>query len=99
MVKISDVLLLLKYHYNTDKIDLIQITDRNGDDIQIWQDVPKKWRGPRPPIMDFRIEYDCLLTFIKDDDYEDCQLDDIIMENLALLMREAKLKNLLDYEN
>lgn len=98
MVKVSDVILLLQYHYNTKWIDLVQITDRNGDDIQVWQDVPRHHRGRRPLIPDYKIEFDCLLTFVVDDRYEDVELDDLILENLTLLMRETKLKNILEYE-
>jgi hypothetical protein len=94
MVKVSDVVDLLKYHYNTDDIYIVQVTDRNGDDIQIWQDTKKKYW--RPYIPDYKIEFDCLLTFIVNDMYKDEQLDDLILSNMTLLMREVKLKNILE---
>ena len=96
MVKIIDVMNLLKYHYNDDNVELIQLTDRDGNDIQIWQDVPKGHRGLRPIIPDYEIEFDTLLTFIANDMYEDEQLDDLILSNMTLLMREIRLKNILE---
>jgi hypothetical protein len=118
MVKVSDVVDLLKYHYNTDDIYIVQVTDRNGDDIQIWKEVGRKntpfvesfgeddddifsknfnmYKGMRPYLLDYKIEFDCLLTFIVNDMYEDEQLDDLILSNMTLLMREVKLKNILE---
>lgn len=94
MVKVSDVLELLKYHYNTDDVEIIQITDRNGDDVFIWTDT---WKNKqREIIKDVKIEFDCLLTLIVDDMYEDEQLDDIILQHMSILMREVKLKNILE---
>lgn len=100
MVKVSDVVDLLKYHYNTDDIYIVQVTDRNGDDIQIWQENrtirERMKKGNRPYILDYEIEFDCLLTFIVNDMYEDEQLDDLILSNMTLLMREVRLKNILE---
>jgi len=93
MVKVSDVLELLKYHYNTNDVEIIQITDRNGEDIQIWN----PWKNKqREIIKDVKIEFDCLLTLVVDDMYEDEQLDDIILQHMSILMREIKLKNILE---
>jgi hypothetical protein len=96
MVKVSDVVELLKYHYNTDDIYIVQVTDRNGDDIQIWHERNDTHKGMRPYILDYKIEFDCLITFIVNDMYEDEQLDDLILSNMTLLMREVRLKNILE---
>jgi hypothetical protein len=100
MVKVSDVLDLLKYHYNTDDIRIVQVTDRNGDDIQIWnmwKDVVAKEKEPTY-ILDYKIPIDCLLTMIVDGNYHDEELDDILLANMTLLIREIRLKNILEYE-
>ena len=34
MVKVSDVVDLLKYQYKTDDIYIVQVTDRNGNDVK-----------------------------------------------------------------
>jgi hypothetical protein len=104
MIKVSDIQELLCYHYNTRDIYIVQVTDRNGKDIQIWQERNSKknpfvesfeHKGVRPYINDYEIEFDCLLTFIVNDEYEDEQLDELIASSMVAFMREVKLKNIL----